>query len=294
MRANMLEEGIVEEVANIVKAAEEKIMEGISIQYLADLLWYSEQQVRLVFKMAAGQTIGQYLKRRYLTQIYLTIGSDAYSKLKRTAAVMGCKRYKQKMEHFFGKRIEVDKLQRPLTTEQMRINLFDLDNSPYVDRWLKEKICGKRQRVDIGNDVTRLLLLNENNRMPYDYDHCYFKHKGRLFIVDSRMAVGIPYNYSLWGMELCIYKTEQAENRHVFQIIKKFMENGTVNNMEERDCGLQVQELSYYYAHKNKTFHIVNIIEELGINRGALTTMMIKEKYIILESGKLFFLLGEK
>ena len=114
-----------------------------------------------MFKIAAGQTIGQYLKRRYLTQIYLTIGSDAYNKLKRTAAVMGCGRYKQKMEHFFGKEIDDDKLQRPLTTEQMRINLFDLENSPYVDRWLKEKICGKRQRVDIGNDVTRLLLLDE-------------------------------------------------------------------------------------------------------------------------------------
>ena len=94
MRVNMLEETIIEEVTKIV--AETKIMEEMSIQYLADSLCYSEQQVRLVFKIAAGQTIGQYLKRRYLTQIYLTIGSDAYNKLKRTAAVMGCRRYKKK------------------------------------------------------------------------------------------------------------------------------------------------------------------------------------------------------
>ena len=89
MRVNMLEETIIEEVTKIIKVAETKIMKEMSIQYLADSLCYSEQQVRLVFKIAAGQTIGQYLKRRYLTQIYLTIGSDAYNKLKRTAAVMG-------------------------------------------------------------------------------------------------------------------------------------------------------------------------------------------------------------
>lgn len=296
MRTDMLEETIIEEVTNIVKVAETKIMEKISIQYLADLLWYSEQQVRLVFKMAAGQAIGRYLKRRYLTHIYLTIGSDAYSKLKKTAAVMGCERYKQKMEHFFGKVIDEDKLQRPLTTEQMRLNLINLENSPYIDRWLKEKICGKRQRVDIGNDVTRLLLLDENNQMPYDYDHCYFKYKDRLFIIDSRLAVDIPYKNSLWimGMELCIYKTEQAENRYVLPIIKKFIENGTVKNMKERDSGIQLQELSYFYARKNKSFHMVNIIEESGISSGELIKLMIKEKCILLESGKLFFLLGEK
>ena len=295
MRVNMLEETIIEEVTKIVRVAETKIMEEMGIQYLADSLCYSEQQVRLVFKIAAGQTIGQYLKRRYLTQIYLTIGSDAYNKLKRTAAVMGCGRYKQKMEHFFGKEIDDDKLQRPLTTEQMRINLFDLENSPYVDRWLKEKICGKRQRVDISNDVTRLLLLDENNRMPYDYDHCYFRHKGRLFIIDSRLAVDMPYNNSLWimGMEFCIYKTEQAENRYVFQIIKKFMENGTVKNMKKEDSGIQVQELSYFYAHKNKSFRIVNIIDGSDMVVEALTTLMIREEYIILESGKLFFLLDK-
>ena len=63
------------------------------------------------------------------------------------------------------------------------------------------------------------------------------------------------------GMEFCIYKTEQAENRYVFQIIKKFMENGTVKNMKKEDSGIQVQELSYFYAHKNKSFRIVNIID---------------------------------
>lgn len=296
MRANMLEDAMIQEVENIVKVAEEKRMEEISIQCLADLLGYSEQQVRLVFKMAAGQTIGQYLKRRYLTQIYLTIGNDVYSKLKRTANVMGCRRYKQKMEHFFGKEIDMDKLQRPLTTEQMRTNLFDLKDSPYVDRWLKEKICGRRQRVDIGNDVTKLLLLDENDRMPYDYDYCYFKHKDRFFIIESQMTVDIPENNSIWilGMKFDICKPEQAENKYVFQVIKKFMEDGSVKNIGEKCCGFQIQTCSYYYAHRNKSLRIENIIDESGIDSGTLTTLMIKEKYIMLESGKLFFLLDEQ
>lgn len=94
-------------------------------------------------------------------------------------------------------------------------------------------------------------------------------------------------------MEFCIYKTEQVENRYVFQIIKKFMENGTVKNMKKEDSGIQVQELSYFYAHKNKSFHIVNIIDGSDMVGEALTTLMIKEEYIILESGELFFLLDK-
>ena len=50
MRANMLEDAMIQEVENIVKVAEEKRMEEISIQCLADLLGYSEQQVRLVLR----------------------------------------------------------------------------------------------------------------------------------------------------------------------------------------------------------------------------------------------------
>ena len=52
-------------------------------------------------------------------------------------------------------------------------------------------------------------------------------------------------------------------------------------------------ELSYFYAHKNKSFRIVNIIDGSDMVGEALTTLMIKEEYIILESGKLFFLLDK-
>lgn len=296
MRTNMSGEEKIEKVANFVNVAEEKISEGISISFLADLLGYSVSQVSSLFEEVTGQTIGQYLKRRYFTQIYLAIGSDAYSKLKITADVKGCRRYKQRMEHIFGKEIDINKLQRPITTEQMRTHLFDVEYSPYVDKWLKTRICGRRQRVDIGNDVTKLLLLDENDRMPYDYDHCYFKHKDRFFIIESQMAVDIPENNSSWrlGLNIDICKTEQAEIKYVFQVMKKFMEAGTVKNMRGKCCGFQMQNSSYYYAHRNKSFRSVNIIDESGIDSGTLTTLMIKEKYIILESGKLFFLLDEQ
>lgn len=289
LRTNMSGEEKNEKVANFVNVAEEKIRDGISISFLADLLGYSAPHVSSLFEEVTGQTIGRYLKRRYFTQIYLAIGSDAYSKLKITADVKGCRRYKQRMEHFFGKEIDINKLQRPITIEQMRTHW-------YVDRWLKEKICGRRQRVDIGNDVTKLLLLDENNRMPYDYDHCYFKHKDRFFIIESHMTVDIPENNSIWilGMKFDICKPEQAENKYVFQVIKKFMEDGSVKNIGEKCCGFQMQNCSCYYAHRNKSLRIENIIDESGIDSGTLTTLMIKEKYIMLESGKLFFLLDEQ